>query len=151
MFRQKLDYIAHWLWSHSRHGTHSPFVYRLVDEVLYNYHAVVLDRVNGIRPAKVNALINRILGFWLNDDAEKRDYVLMKPEPDYWTAFIQLLPKVHPGTLLIFQKIYQSKANKVAWRKIIQHEQVTVAIDLYYIGLVFFREGQAKESFKIRF
>src|SRR5690606_16115486 len=33
--RFHFEYVRHFLMSHSRHGTHSPFVYRLVDEVIY--------------------------------------------------------------------------------------------------------------------
>jgi len=40
---------------------------------------------------------------------------------------------------------------KEAWAQIKAHPQVTVTVDLFWIGLVFFRKGQEKEDFKIRF
>lgn len=61
------------------------------------------------------------------------------------------LPKVHEHSLLIFDDIYWSEGMKEAWEEIKAHPDVTVTIDLFWIGLVYFRKGQAKEHFKIRF
>lgn len=61
------------------------------------------------------------------------------------------LPKVHEDTLLIFDDIYWSEGMKEAWAAIKAHPQVTVTIDLFWIGLVYFRKGQVKEDFVIRF
>ena len=38
-----------------------------------------------------------------------------------------------------------------AWDYIKSHEKVTVTIDLFFIGLVFFRKEQAKQDFVIRY
>ncbi len=61
------------------------------------------------------------------------------------------LPKVHENTMLIFDDIYWSEGMKEAWNQIKAHPKVTVTIDLFWIGLVFFRQGQAKEDFLIKF
>jgi len=61
------------------------------------------------------------------------------------------LPKVHDNTLLIFDDIYWSEGMKEAWAAIKAHPQVTVTVDLFWIGLVYFRKGQVKEDFLIRF
>ncbi len=61
------------------------------------------------------------------------------------------LPKVHENTLLIFDDIYWSEGMKEAWEQIKAHPEVTVTVDLYWIGLVFFRSGQVKEDFLIRY
>jgi predicted O-methyltransferase YrrM len=67
---------------------------------------------------------------------------------DYFT---QCLPKVHGNTLLIFDDIYWSKGMKEAWETIRAHPQVTLTVDLFWIGLVYFRQGRAKEHFKVRY
>jgi len=61
------------------------------------------------------------------------------------------LPKAHEGTLLIFDDIYWSEGMKEAWAQIKAHPQVTVTVDLFWIGLVYFRKGQVKEDFVIKF
>lgn len=60
------------------------------------------------------------------------------------------LPKVHENTMLIFDDIYWSEGMKEVWAEIKAHPQVTVTIDLFWIGLVFFRKGQVREDFKIK-
>ena len=60
------------------------------------------------------------------------------------------LPKVHENSLLIFDDIYWSECMKEAWKQIKANPAVTVTIDLFWIGLVFFRRGQAKEDFLIK-
>jgi predicted O-methyltransferase YrrM len=61
------------------------------------------------------------------------------------------LPKVEENTLLIFDDIYWSEGMKEAWSIIKSHAQVTVTVDLFWIGLVYFKPNQAKEDFRIRF
>jgi predicted O-methyltransferase YrrM len=60
------------------------------------------------------------------------------------------LPKANENTLLIFDDIYWSEGMKEAWNQIMAHPKVTVTIDLFWIGLVFFKKGQAKEDFLIK-
>jgi hypothetical protein len=52
---------------------------------------------------------------------------------------------------MIFDDIYWSLGMKEAWQEIKAHKDVTVTIDLFWIGLVFVRKGQVKEDFMIRF
>ena len=52
--------------------------------------------------------------------------------------------------MLIFDDIYWSEGMKEAWAQIKAHPQVTATIDLFWIGLVFFKPGQAKEDFLVK-
>jgi len=60
------------------------------------------------------------------------------------------LPALHNESVMIFDDIYWSKGMKEAWQQIKDHPRVTVTIDLFWIGLVFFRKGQAREHFKVK-
>lgn len=66
--------------------------------------------------------------------------------------FQQLLSKVTPSTIFIFDDIHWSKEMEDAWNEIKQHDSVTLTIDLFFIGIVFFRtEQKSKQHFTIRF
>ena len=61
------------------------------------------------------------------------------------------LPRLNENSVMIFDDIYWSGGMKEAWETIKKHPQVTVTIDLFWIGVVFFRKGQVKEDFRVRF
>ena len=64
--------------------------------------------------------------------------------------FETLLPKAHNDSVFIFDDIYWSKDMTEAWERIKKHPNVTVTIDTFFWGLVFFRKEQAKEDFVVR-
>lgn len=64
--------------------------------------------------------------------------------------FNLLLKKKHENTLFIFDDIYWSKGMTKAWNEIKSHEDVTVTVDLFFIGLVYFKIDQRKQHFKLR-
>ncbi|MES2690681.1 MAG: class I SAM-dependent methyltransferase [Bacteroidota bacterium] len=64
--------------------------------------------------------------------------------------FKQLLFKVNNNSVLIFDDIYWSKGMTRAWEEIKQHPEVSVTVDLFFIGLVYFRTEQVKEHFVLR-
>jgi predicted O-methyltransferase YrrM len=70
-----------------------------------------------------------------------------QPTVDY---FHQFLPYMRNDSMIIFDDIYWSKGMTQAWEEIKQHPRVTVTVDLFFIGLVFFRKEQVKEHFKLR-
>ncbi len=66
--------------------------------------------------------------------------------------FEQLLLKTSEHSILIFDDIHWSKEMEEAWQYIKEHSSVTLTIDLFYIGIVFFRKEQKiKQHFSIRF
>lgn len=66
--------------------------------------------------------------------------------------FNQLLPKISPETILIFDDIHWSQEMEDAWGLIKSHPSVKCAIDLFFIGVIFFREEfKEKQDFTIRF
>ena len=252
------DYLLHRLTAKTRHGTHSPFVYKLADEVIYNkgqlqdYHVIEAqrkrllqdetmiqvtdlgagshlnkDRTKKVRQIAKNALkrpglaqlIYRLAKFnnanliielgtclgittaylakavpqanvitiegcpqtaaiakenfkalnldhirlevgnfdhilpGILEEQEKLDFVYIDGnhrKDATLNYFKWCLPKVHENSMLIFDDIYWSAGMKEAWAEIKDHPQVTVTIDLFWIGLVFFKKGQARQDFKLK-
>ena len=64
--------------------------------------------------------------------------------------FELLLPTITNESVWIFDDIHWSSAMEGAWVEIKKHPQVTVTIDTFHWGIVFFREEQKKEHFMIR-
>ena len=64
--------------------------------------------------------------------------------------FELLLPTINNETVWIFDDIHWSKGMEAAWEIIKSHPNVTVSIDTFQWGLVFFRTEQPKEHFVIR-
>jgi predicted O-methyltransferase YrrM len=257
--RFAFDYLMHKLTAKNRHGLHSPFVYRLVDEVIYDFSEKEIYReIENARKRLLNdnrtiAVTDLGAGSHLNKNREKQVSVIAKnalksrrlaqliyrlatdqqpktiielgtclgittlylnkaaanaetytlegcpqtaavageiftqqhanhiqqlvgnfddtlhplidslPQLDFVYVdgnhqkeatlryFEWCLPKVHEDTLLIFDDIYWSEGMKEAWAQIKTHPQVTATVDLFWIGLVYFRKGQVKEDFKIKF
>ncbi len=65
--------------------------------------------------------------------------------------FEQCLAKSHDATVIVIDDIHWSRGMEAAWARIKAHDRVTVTIDLYDLGLVFLRGGQAKEHFRLRY
>lgn len=66
--------------------------------------------------------------------------------------FKQLLEKSAENSVFIFDDIHWSEGMEEAWKYIQQHPAVTLTIDLFFIGIVFFRKEQkVAQHFRIRF
>ncbi|WP_406824212.1 O-methyltransferase [Pedobacter sp. KACC 23697] len=259
LFQFIIDYLKHRLTAKSRHGTHSPFVYKLADEVIYDFNdkseyknieeqrkklfnddsiITVTDlgagsHLNKNRTKKVSQIAKNALksprlakliyrlaknakaksaielgtclgvttAYLAKADAQAKvvtiegcpqtaevarknfqelnlenielhvgnfdlilpDIIAQQPSLDFvyidgnhrkdatLNYFKWCLPKVNENSLLIFDDIYWSEGMKEAWSEIKNHPDVTITIDLFWIGLVYFKKGQAKEHFKLKF
>jgi predicted O-methyltransferase YrrM len=83
---------------------------------------------------------------------EKLDFVFFDGNHRYEPTmryFRQCLAKAHEGSVFILDDIYWSAEMERAWKEIVAMPEVTVALDLFQIGILFFRKGQEKEYFTI--
>jgi predicted O-methyltransferase YrrM len=84
---------------------------------------------------------------------KKLDYVFLDgnhrkaPTLSY---FKKCLEFAHENSVFVIDDIYWSEEMTEAWQQIKDHPKVTLSIDLFFMGLVFFRkENKVKEDFKL--
>jgi len=58
--------------------------------------------------------------------------------------------KAGERTLIVFDDIHWSHEMELAWAAIVQDEKVTLSIDTFFFGLVFFETTRATQHFKVR-
>ena len=253
------DYLIHRLSSKTRHGVHSPFVYNLLDKIIYDFHAkevykpieelrakllkdkrfintldmgagslinpgkkkqVKMLAANALKPQRLAQLIYRLAHYFnpakvvelgtclgittsylakaipdgriisvegcpetaavaaenfkslsiTNVDLLTGNFDKILPEIIKTTEVLEFvfidgnhrkeatlnyfkacMPRLSNDSIMIFDDIYWSRGMKDAWQEIKDHPQVTLTIDLFWIGLVFIRKEQLKEHFKIKF
>ncbi|MCG2461934.1 hypothetical protein K8352_14335 [Flavobacteriaceae bacterium F89] len=153
--------------STDQHGVHSPFVYDFVTQCLYQ------KRLS--REGKVMDVLLKSLAYFKSKnvlfvgvDARFQDEVLNRfPSLElnlapYDFIYIDILTEENMATYIIDKKgvlkntvvlvkgIHGKKEVETLWEGIKNAGQTRVTLDFFYGGLIFFREGQAKEHFKIR-
>lgn len=64
--------------------------------------------------------------------------------------FNKALPLAHNDSVFIFDDIYWSPGMTKAWEEIKLNKNVQQTVDLFFIGLVFFRKEQNRQHFKLR-
>ena len=104
--------------------------------------------------------LNKTLSTYLKEnfsteksDNNSLDFVFFDANHQYLPTinyFETCLPYVHENTVFIFDDIYWSQGMANAWKIIKKHPKTQQTIDLYWFGIVFFRENQAKENFILK-
>ena len=65
--------------------------------------------------------------------------------------FETALRYAHNESIFVFDDIYWSKEMKEAWIEIRNHERVSLSMDLFWMGILFFRRELSKQQFVLRF
>ena len=71
-----------------------------------------------------------------------------KPTLDY---FNQCLEKANESSVFVFDDIHWSDEMTEAWEEVKSHPKVTLTVDIFQFGIVFFRTGIEKQHFVLRY
>ena len=72
-------------------------------------------------------------------------------EEDTWNNLEDGMAQADEDTVLVFEGIHHNRRTEAAWEAIKASEGVTLTMDLYSMGLVFFREGIEKQDFVLKY
>ncbi len=61
------------------------------------------------------------------------------------------LPYLHEDSVLVVDDIHWSEEMNQAWQEIQKHARVSITIDLFVCGILFFKKKQAKQDFILKF
>ena len=65
--------------------------------------------------------------------------------------FLQCLSKKNNNSVFYFDDIHWSKGMEEAWEEIKANKDVTLTVDLFFSGIVFFKKELSKEDFVVQF
>jgi hypothetical protein len=132
-----LQRIKHYVTSNSRHGTHSPFVYSMADELIYNKN---LNRSD--------SLMDDFIRYYESKGLSEDAFLVT----DLNTHSVEELLGIQEIYFMIFVKdIYQNASHRKIWKSMQAHKGFVVLIDLFEFGIICKRKEQPKENFKLRY
>jgi predicted O-methyltransferase YrrM len=113
------------------------------------------NQLRGFGLTNVKSVVTEFKSYFDNYQLSIINYQLIYFDGNHSKAatldyFDLLLPTITNDTVWIFDDIHWSTEMENAWEIIKKHPKVTVTIDTFQWGLVFFRREQPKEHFVIR-
>ncbi len=165
MFYRFIAYLKFFFTSTNKHGVHSPFIYNFVTKCLYKRlfkgpktirvllksieyfkaHRVHISTKNLFVQSQVKKAFPQI-----EFDNHPCDIMYLDwPNAELFHGGIEA-DLFHNKTMILIKNIHQNKENTDIWELMKDNEKVTVSVDMFHCGALFFRKEQAKEHFKIR-
>ncbi|MGZ3885455.1 MAG: O-methyltransferase [Bacteroidia bacterium] len=121
-------------------------LYRFAGELLREQQAANVTLLNGTFETALPEALNKIPALDILFVDGNHRYA---PTMDY---FRMGLAKKTEASVFIFDDIHWSEEMEKAWEEIKAHPEVTLTLDLFYAGFVFFRKEQKqKEHFVLKF
>jgi hypothetical protein len=160
-----IEYLKYNWKAKGRHGTHSPFVYDLIDHVLLDKSPLkkqYLVKCPGL-DLKYENLLCRIAAYYNYRDIVslaatntircKADMLLINSDPSTWAAILnEHRDLLENESVAVITGIHETAAHSTAWEKFTADTNVRMSIDLYGIGLLFFKEEfKEKQHFVLKY
>ena len=173
------EYLKYLRKARSRHGIHSPVVYGFIENVLRNNDGLAASLI--LVTSRHKKLVNQLIAYfncrnilWLTnhhgedgkaqvkselfdagayDQYPQPDLILidLRDPTDWRPAFDKFRFRLKQDSIVLINSIHHSKQHTEAWGEISEMEEVKLSLDLYKVGLLFFREEiREKQHFVLK-
>jgi len=165
MFSRLLKYLKFLFTSSNQHGVHSPFVFKYLTKCLYQRTVYSESKTIDILLKSISYFEYNNVQIVGNENAkemirQKLENIEFNQHPGDLIFFEKINPdllsrllceeQTHNDSMVLIDDIHRNKNATDLWNQIIKEERVTVTIDFFHCGAIFFRQEQVKEHFKIR-
>jgi len=123
---------------------HAPYA-NIAREVFKVAQANNIELIQGDFETKLPAVLQKL---------KRLDLVFFDGNHRYMPTisyFEQCLKLKHEQSIFIFDDIHWSKEMEKAWEEIKRHPDVSITLDFFRLGVVFFRKGIVKQNFVLRY
>lgn len=153
-----LKYINFWVFASSGkgHGIHSPFVFDFVIQVLCGckkesvLHEFDFPALGDKYQLKFQQLISRIHSYYADYDIRLISLPIVNDQK--FSNSGKIFDDISEKNIQIVTNIRATENAEKTWAEIKKNEKVTCSIDLFFVGILFFKKDfKEKLDFMIRF
>jgi hypothetical protein len=155
LFFRLREWWKYWRAAKSRHGIHSPFVYLLIDQGLRTpLPKAVREQLRRESSTSYQyrqaSTIYRVTTF-LREAYSMSPVALEESNDSILKAFADKAFTLKEGPYLLVKDIHKTPKNAAVWKKLSADNRVNLSIDLWYIGLLFYRpDFKEKQHFILK-
>ena len=145
------EYLRYRIKARGRHGTHSPFVYAFVEDILRGRALTGSPSVDPLPGSPHAALLQRIAAYYhyisvlrlapgdtLANSLGQYDIIITSPSPTDWQSqSARALSLLADGGMLVFTGIHSTPQHAATWQAVHSSSSVMMSIDMFHTGFIF--------------